>query len=385
MTLMVPSVENNYSLRTPAHRFQQGPRDVYSFVLDLPTIDGLLPQRVDEDVVKDANRRLTVSHAKNIKAYLSDRSDWLLGSLLLGIAPDALEFIPGRDGEGNDNGTFGELRIRTNRINTLRIFDGQHRRRAIADVLVELESAGGSATQLASLQRSSVPVVLYAEQDIKALQQMFADASKTKPIEANTVTRFDKRDAFNLAAVWLADNSELFADRVEMERTTVQRSSQCLLSINQMAKALKTLEFGYKSRVSRDRNEDLMQDLDALNDRCLAWADDFLPAARQEFNDLLTGDIDNEEIPKLRPTTFAYNSTVIRVIAGCLHEWRNLGREDASLAHFFTGASLDRRNGSGNLLVDSGMVTANGTVLASNPIVMDAINYIVRTAQEPFI
>ena len=380
MTLTVPGTDNNYSLRTPAHRFQQGPRDVYSFVLDLPTIDGLLPQRVNEDVVKDANRRLTVSHAKNIKAYLADRSDWLLGSLLLGIAPDALEFVSGKDEQGNDSGSFGELRIRTNRINTLRIFDGQHRRRAIADVLSELEGTDGSSSQLVSLQRSSIPVVLYAEQDIRALRQMFADASKTKPIEANTVTRFDKRDAFNLAAVWLAENSELFTGRVEMERTTVQRSSQCLLSINQLAKVLKTLEFGYKSRVSKDRNEDLMLDLDALNDRCLSWADDFLPAARQEFNDLLTGDIDNEEIPKLRPTTFAYNSTVIRVISGCLHEWRNLGRNDISLAQFFSGASLDRRVNSGNLLVESGMVTANGTVLASNPIVMDAIGYIVNQA-----
>ena len=381
MTLTVPGVDSHYSLRTPAHHFRQGPRDVYSFVLDLPTLDGLLPQRIDEDIVKEANRRLTPSHAKSIQTYLADRPDWLLGSMLLGIAPDAVEFISGRNENGEDVGNFGELRIRTNRLNTLRIFDGQHRRRAILDVLTELESEHGDSTQLASLRNSSVPIVLYAEQDTKALRQMFADASKTKPIEANTVTLFDKRDAFNLAAVWLAENSDLFSGRVEKERTTVQRSSQCLVSINQLAKTLKTLEFGYKSRVSKDRNEDLMQNLEALYDRCLAWADDFLPASRSEFNELLNGDIDNEEIPRLRPTTFAYNSTVIRVMAGCLFEWRNKGLNESALSDFFSRASLDRRNGSSNLLADSGMVTANGTVLASNPIVMTSINYIVREAQ----
>ncbi len=380
MTLTVPFANDQYSLRIPAHHFRQGPRDVYSFALDLPTVDGLLPQRVDEDVVKDANRRLTISHARNIQAYLSDRPDWLLGALLLGIAPDALEFEPYKDDAGNASEGFGELRILTNRINTLRIFDGQHRRRAIADALDRLENSDENSRQLAALRGSSLPIVLYAEQDLKALRQMFTDASKTKPIEANTVTRFDKRDAFNLAAVWLAENSELFADRVEMERTTVQRSSQCLISINQLAKVLKTLEFGYKSRVSKDRNEELMQSLDALHERCLAWADGFMPAARQEFNDLLTGDIANEEIPKLRLTSFAYNSTVIRVIAGCLHQWRREQRSETTLAQFFYDALLDRRNNAESLPVKSGMVTANGTVLASNPIVMEAINYIAREA-----
>ena len=382
MALSVPGVANQYSLRTPAHRFRQGPRDVYTFVLDLPTLDGLLPQRVDEDIVKEANRRLTPSHARNIQSYLADRSDWLLGSMLLGVAPDALEFTSGKDEDGRDVGNFGELRIRTNRINTLRIFDGQHRRRAIADVLEELDGTTGDSEQLASLQNSSVPIVLYAEQDTKALRQMFADASKTKPIESNTVTIFDKREAFNLAAVWLAENSDLFGGRVEKERTTVQGNSQCLISINQLAKTLKTLEFGYKSRVSKDRNEELMQDLESLYDRCLAWADDFLPSARSEFNDLLTGDIDNEEIPRLRPQTFAFNSTVIRVMAGCLFEWRDKNLNDSLLTRFLSSASLDRKNIAGNLLTESGMVTANGTVLASNPIVMQAINYIVKKAQD---
>ena len=381
MTLTMPRIDNQYSLRTPAHRFQQGSRDVYSFVMDLPTLDGMLPQRVEEDLVKDANRRLTLSHAKKIQAYLAERRDWLLGSMLLGIAPDALEFVPGKDEEGNVNADFGELRIRTSRLNTLKIFDGQHRRRAIADVLVQLEKGDFNLSQLACLRNSSVSIMLYAEQDIQALRQMFVDASQTKLIEANTVTRFDERDAFNKAAVWLAENSDLFADRVEMERTTVPRTSQCLVSINQLAKILKTLEFGYKGRVSRERNSELMEDLEALYERCMTWADDFMPAARAEFNNLLSGEIDNEEIPRLRPTTFAYNSTVISVMTGCLFEWRKKGLDEVGLTSFLSNASLDRRSNAGNLLVDSGMVAANGTVLASNPIVMEAINYLVRKAQ----
>ena len=41
-----------------------------------------------------------------------------------------------------------------------------------------------------ALEQQSLPIVLYEEGDIKALRRMFADAAKTKPIEAVTRARF---------------------------------------------------------------------------------------------------------------------------------------------------------------------------------------------------
>ena len=272
MTVKIPTIENLYSLRTPASRFRQGDREVFSFALDLGTLDGLLPERIDEDVARDANRRLTVSHAKNIQRYLlNEESQWVLGALLLGIAPDAVEFEPYEDEHGEPIERFGELRILTSRKGTMKIFDGQHRRRAIADALEELANDGKRGEKLIALRGASIPVVLYAEEDIRALRQMFADASKTKPTEANTVTRFDERDAFNLTAMRLSDHSTLFGGRVEMERTTVRRASECLVAINQLAADLKTLEVGYSGRVSRERNDDFMLELNGLNERCRTW------------------------------------------------------------------------------------------------------------------
>ena len=46
-------------LRTPAHRFRQGGRDVYACTLELPALNARLPDRVDDRVVRDANRQLT--------------------------------------------------------------------------------------------------------------------------------------------------------------------------------------------------------------------------------------------------------------------------------------------------------------------------------------
>ena len=294
MALVIPSISNQYNLRIPAHKFRQGGRDVYYFALDLGTLDGLLPQRVDDSVVRDANRRLTPSHAKNIQTYLDEKDDWLLGALMLGIAPNAVEFDPYPNEHGESvNPNFGELRILTNLANTMRIFDGQHRRRAIQDVIAELSDAHDdrSADKLDELRKASMTIVLYGEDDIRTLRQMFVDASKTKRIEGNTVTRFDRRDAFNLASVWLADNSRLFKDRVEMERSSVSATSRHLLAINQLAAILKSLDVGYGRRVSRDLNDYYMLNLDSLYSRCQEWSDEFLPAAREEYSGLISAEI----------------------------------------------------------------------------------------------
>lgn len=365
MALKIGPMENQYSLRVPSHRFRQGGRDVYYFALDLETLDGLLPQRVEDNVVREANRRLTPSHARAIKTYLEEQDNWLLGSLLLGIAPSAVEFNPYTDDSdepGNPN--FGELRILTNRVNTMKIFDGQHRRRAIQDVLADLSTTPGEthADKLESLRNASMTIVLYAEDEIKILRQMFVDASKNKRIEGHTVTRFDQRDAFNQTAVRLANHSRLFVGRVEFERSSVAASSHNLLAINQLAAILKNLEVGYGKRVSRELNANYIIDIDSLYERCRVWADEFMPAAREEYGGLVSGTIDDDEIPRFRITTFAYNVGFIRVLAEC---YRRCILEHDSwkfLAEFIKTQSIDY-GGDHGLLVDAGLVDPTGTQL----------------------
>lgn len=387
MTLNISTASNQYSLCVSAHRFCQGGRDAYFFALDLETLDGLLPQRVDDSVVRDANRRLTPTHAQNLQKYLDEKDDWVLGALLLGIAGDAVEFDPyGSKQDGQSEKpfpNFGELRIRTNRMNTMRIFDGQHRRRAIQDVLADLsnEQDNRSRVKLDLLRRASMTVVLYVEEDIRTLRQMFVDASKTKRIESNTVTRFDQRDAFNQVSVRLAESSSLFKGRVEMERSSVARTSRKLLAINQLAAILKSLEVGYARRVSRNLNDYYMQDLDDLYRRCLVWSDEFMPAARKEYSDLLSGNIDNSEIPRLRPSTFAFSVTFIRIIAACYSHWIGEYESWEPLTDFIRNSSINPGHRHG-LLVDAGLVNPDSRGLFSRrQEVINAINYILNAVE----
>ena len=327
---------------------------------------------------------MTTSHHREIQQYLEDRPDWLLGALLLGIAPDALEFEPYRDPDGNEYGpNFGELNITSNRANTMRIFDGQHRRRAIQDTLDRLGKAEDQIDRLTDLQGSSVSIVLYAENDIGALRQMFTDASKTKRIEANVVTRFDKRDPFNLAAMHLVDESQLFGGRVELDGTTVARGSQTLISVNQLAQAIRVMTVGYRIRVSRAQNDLYMQDLDGLYESCLAWSDEFMPNARWEYDGILSGNIKNEDIPAHRAESLAYSTTFMRILAGCYHDWMAEKDDWVPLAKYLKGARLETGGGHGTLLVEAGAMMPGDTAPSGRrQEVEGAIRYIVQHAAE---
>ena len=367
-------------LRIPAHRFRQGGRDVYACVLDLPTLNARLPDRVDDKVVKDANRQLTPSHARRIQTYLADREDWVLSALMLGVPQEAVKFRPYVEDAGAPL-QVGELHIQAECPAVMKMFDGQHRRRAIQGVIRELEMDAMRHNKLSALQGCSLPIMLYVEDDIEALQQMFTDAAKTKTIERNVVARFDLRDPFNLAALWLEDKSDLFAGRVEMERASVPHTSDRIIAINQLSVSLKTLEVGYKGRVSKDLSDQYMLSLDDLYERCWIWADDFMPSARDEYEWLMTGDTDNSEIPQKRATSLAYNATVIRLFAGCYHEWTKDGADWKPLAEFIRNASLESRSGKGALLVDAGLVAEGGiTPFARAKLVNSAIEYIVHQA-----
>ncbi|MDE2766139.1 MAG: DGQHR domain-containing protein, partial [Chloroflexota bacterium] len=415
MSLIVPAPREQL-FEVQAQRYEQGGREVFTFPLDLAQLDGVFPPRVDEDVVKDANRRLTPSHAKQIEWYLDQQPDWVLGGILLGVEREAVRFVRFEDEAGTPSEKLGTLQIPLNRLSAIKMFDGQHRRRAIHDLLARLRNyereyeqqlneaiknkgdkeliaslrnkLSQTQTKLQSMEKQSIPVVLYMEGDINALKRMFADAARTKPIEAVTRARFDDRDPFNLAADKVAEQSELLQDIVEWERSTVARTSPKLLAFNQLATILKTLVFGYYGRVSRERNREFQANYQPVVELGLEWTDNFLPSVCREYEQLLDQEVDSASlIPVRRPETFAYNVTVLRVLAACFHDWRQeVGEDVQPLVEYIRNESFDT-SVERSLLIKAGLVVAgtNGTnsPVARQQDVKGAIRYILDKAEEP--
>ena len=387
------NIPSHPDFTTHAEKFQQGGRNVYSFTATLSEINNLLRDRDQEteNMVSEANRGLTLSHARDIQRYLTDELEWLVSSILTHVDPRHVEFAgyPNSDGTTSpDIGVLNILRTETGE-KAIGIFDGQHRRRAIRDLL-RVVDFNNDNSHIQGLASSKIPILLYEESSTPKLRQMFLDHGKSKATEANTNTRFSQHNPFSLAAIALTEDpefqSEFFHDRVEMERTRVARTSNCIIAINQLERAIKYVELGYTGRLSREREFKYHEDgLENLYRRSLEWADQFMPRARDEYHDLLNGSLANSEIPTRRTKSLAYNATVVHVLAGCYYEWRKHHDDWGPLAEFIREADFTPGQdvNEGALLVDAGLVPPNSiTPVPRTQEVTGSIAYIVGQAIE---
>ncbi len=104
--------------------------------------------------------------------------------------------------------------------------------------------------------------------------------------------------------------------RSALDRHIPPRGSRALISVNQLAQALRVMTVGYRTRVSRVQSDQYQQNLDNLYERCLAWSDDFVPNARWEYAGPLAGDIKGQDILSYRAESLAYSTIFMRILAG---------------------------------------------------------------------
>ena len=379
--IVVPAQAPSHLLETLAHRLRQGPRTVYYAALRMDQLNDTLPEEVDPKVITH-NRRFVPSHAKNIADYLNETDAWVFGPVTLSVDPGYVTFEV-LSGQASDaEPALGTLTLSEGARSTLRIIDGQHRRRAIRDYL-QANEADVDPDRRKHFQMSQMPVALYVESDLSAIRQMFADMAQQRRMDPITTARFNMRDPFNRAADLVLQGSEWIEPFVEMNSSTVPPTNQKLLSFSQLAQNLKTLEYGYGGRASRSRVHDAAQDVQRIAEDGLRWFDEVLPTARSEYRALMQPDIDPGYLPQERPKTVAYNPTMIRILSGCDYLWRET-RQTASaeqLTEILSRLDLRTPLESGPL-VDCGVVEPNGTTLIPRvQIVKPAISQIVADAR----
>lgn len=387
-------------LSAQALRFHQGGRDVYGFALNLRDLNGLLPRRVDDDVVSDANRRLHQPHADAIRSYLWEQPAWLSGAIMVAIDPGLVDF----KAFANTQGHFGVIRIPLSAIGRLKLFDGQHRRRAIYDLIDErgmqirdlgekLKAAKAKGRNSAStkqlkgeleatkqrlhqLESEAIPVLLFGEVDIQSLRQMFSDAAKARPIDALTKSRFDARDPFNRAAEVAMNGCALLNGHVEMERSTVSTTSDKLISYNQLATLLRTLLVGYYGRVSKQKALELDVSSELISNPAERFFA-FLTRARDEYGRLANAEA---RPSRERGNTLAFNNTILRVIAAVWHEWViKREKKEELLVELLRDADFGPSRGA--IWHEAGLVPEGSrTPISRKQEVVSAINYLLREA-----
>ena len=382
MTITINTPKPVPVIEAPAHRLQQGGRTVYYTALPVAQFDDTLPEDFNTEIVTDYNRRFIPSHAKNIEEYLRETDAWVLGPVTLSIHPKYVEFEPYPGQSNDDSPIVGLLRVVSGSKSYLHVLDGQHRRNAIKNYRKSQLLDRKEIKRRENFELSQMPIALYEEEEPSGIRQMFADMAKQRNMDAVTKARFDKRDPFNEAAEEAMTRSRWIGKYVEMDRSTIARTSDKLIAFNQLATNLKTLEFGYFGRVSQIRLQEAANDLQRIIYEGVKWIDDFLPKAREEYDELSRLNIDPAYIPKERENTLAYNGTMLRILAGAHYQWQQHRPplETDVLAAFVSNMNLQPK-AKDSLLVECGvLVTEKITLNARRQEVTAAINAIVKGA-----
>ena len=198
-------------MEQPAVLFRQGGRDAYSMVMTLRDLDDCLPDREggqDLDKFTTVNRPLLMRHAQNILDFMKLNQDWILGNFIISAKPDEVRWDQGKGVITVDN-------------SSLFIIDGQHRRRAISQLLHELKADLNRAKELEKTEAQKVLVTLYVCQHERDMKQLFAWMAKSKPIESNTQELFDSSDPWNNAAQDIRDDTDLLKGRINLNKAAL--------------------------------------------------------------------------------------------------------------------------------------------------------------------
>ena len=175
-----------------------------------------------------AQRTLRASRIPAITNYiLNNPKDYLFSSLTASV-DGKMRFSPSPS--LGEDGKQGRLYISMN--SKLLINDGQHRRKAIEEALKTMPELGND----------TISVVFFADKGLKRSQQMFADLNKhaVKPTTSLGIL-YDHRDAYSMFIVKLANNVEIFRDRVELEKTSISNRSTKFFTLSGISEATKHL------------------------------------------------------------------------------------------------------------------------------------------------
>ena len=351
----------------PAIAYQQGNRNVYSFVMDLEEVKRYLPLRTAEDAnqIKGTNRGLVPSHIRRIKYYLEDTEEWVLPAITLAVSTQSVVFS---SSESGDVGTIQVSNDDDNERTLFRIVDGQHRRHAIEDLMAEYEEKDPELW--ATIGSSGLSVTLYEESDPAKIRQMFATMALARAIDRNTQQQFDSSNPFNNAAAYAVQNSEMLAhgQRVNTQRQSLQRASDEFVTHNDLKDIAIALTFGVPVRAPSQTQIKYHRTADQQNklyENMKMFLDEFLPECSQHLSDLRAGDIPAAHVSIIRTDRWIFEPAFVKLIAGCYQMWTDSDSDADALSQYIREQmNFERIVAHGNSDADClGLVDQSGRVI----------------------
>ena len=231
----------------PSIRGVQAGREYYVSMCPLKVIPILF--LFNEEELKPelrAQRMLNRGRVPDLASYLIDnRDDYVFSALTASIDGEATFDPVSEDGSTENIGSL-HIPMQARFI----INDGQHRRAAIEQALLEDPTLG----------EETIAVVFFMDQGLGRCQQMFADLNRhaVKPSRSLGLL-YDHRDATAKVARLVAMKSKAFQDLVEMEKSSLAARSRKLFTLS-------AIHSGNTALLGEEEIEDIEQAAEVCDD-----------------------------------------------------------------------------------------------------------------------
>lgn len=209
----------------PGLKFQQGKRTMVQINVpadDLPTLLQAKPS-IGNDPDSGKNRPEVKGHVDEVKQYLVKRTKsnkpWILGTLTANVDPKDIELIElGR----------GICLVVIDRKIKLDITDGQHRKRAIQELILSSEG------QL--IADNDFPITLVLEGDVRQCQSDFRDMAQTRQLDKSLLLSFGEFEGRVGITKNLIEKVSMFEDKTEKIKGSPATKNKLIYTTNYIAR-----------------------------------------------------------------------------------------------------------------------------------------------------
>ncbi len=217
----------DFSYVFPAVKGIQANKEYYITMIPLKYLVKILPEP-GEYLPPEyrAQRRINEQRIPGMKSYVIDNRDTYIFSSLTASIDGVFRF----ESLGAEN--IGNLHISMSA--KILINDGQHRRAAIAQALLEDDT----------LEDETISVVFYEDRGLKQSQQMFSDLNMNAQKSSNSInTCFETRDALAVATRKIVSEIGFLKKYTDLEKDNLGKNSSKLFTLYTIYRVNKKVVF----------------------------------------------------------------------------------------------------------------------------------------------
>lgn len=231
----------DFSYTFPAVKGVQAKKDYYITMIPLRYLAKILPEPGEYlPPEMRSQRRINEQRIPGMKNYIIDNRDTYIFSSLTASIDGEFHF----EEQGIEN--VGNLKISMDA--KILINDGQHRRAAISQALLEDDTLGDE----------TISVVFFEDRGLKQSQQMFSDLNMNAQKSSNSInTCFETRDALAVITKEIVANNEFLCKYTDLEKDNLGKNSSKLFTLYNIYRVNKKI---VGKDIINDKTESFLQE-----------------------------------------------------------------------------------------------------------------------------